>query len=67
MPVLAFFVVALELVEALLSLEILRRTGRGKDFVAGHLGSISWLLVIGKTWDGGKTQVLEIGCFDYIL
>eukprot|EP00434_Breviolum_minutum_P031555 symbB.v1.2.027900.t1/scaffold2896.1/size67727/2 len=34
-PLLAFLVVALELVEALLSLEILRRTGRGKDFVAG--------------------------------
>lgn len=45
MPLLAFLVVALELVEALLSLEILRRTGRGKDFVAGYLdGSVGWFL-----------------------
>jgi len=44
-PLLAFLVVALELVEALLSLEILRRTGRGKDFVAGYLdGSVGWFL-----------------------
>lgn len=61
MPLLAFLVVALELVEALLSLEILRRTGRGKDFVAGHLdGSGCWFLWCLEDLEV-KHGILEIG------
>jgi len=37
-PVLAFLVVALEVTEALLALQLLRRMGRWKDFIAGRRG-----------------------------
>lgn len=63
MPLLAFLVVALELVEALLSLEILRRTGRGKDFVAGYLdGSVCFEIGTPVSWiyvrfPGGVTSI----------
>ena len=39
MPVLAFLVVALEVTEALLALQLLRRMGRWKDFIAGRRGT----------------------------